>query len=287
MQENNEIDFTIGRSDFGITVYVPWNCSNNCKFCTSKQYYSTIKSDFESVKKQLKVVRKSLIKIVTFTGGEPSADVEKLKELVKMVDNKTVYINTTLPAKNAEEFIEFVNNTPCIKSTEKNPIILATKLMSLPEVPIHGPVHHFLVPATILTCYNNIYGNKKDLEKQLEEAAKRASIVPGAMCAMCGACGAALGIGSATSILKEIGPLSTTTWGKVIKITSSCLTKIGELDGPRCCKRDTYLAILEGTKKLKQLLDIDLPTTTPHCKFHDKNFQCKKSACPFWEKGNR
>ena len=43
-------------------------------------------------------------------------DVEKLKELVSIVDNKTVFINTTLPKKNSEEFIDFINNTDCIES---------------------------------------------------------------------------------------------------------------------------------------------------------------------------
>lgn len=170
----------------------------------------------------------------------------------------------------------------CIKSNETNPIILATSLMKLKSIPIHGPIHHFLVPATILTCYNNLYGNKESLENQLEEAAKRASLVPGAFCAICGACGAALGFGSAISIIKENSPLSGEIWGQIMEITSCCLNKISKLGGPRCCKRDTYLSILEGTKKLKELLNIDLPTTQPKCEFSLLNSQCKKSSCPFY-----
>lgn len=111
-----KIDFTIGRDDFGVTVYVPWNCTNNCKFCNSKQDYNKITADFEQIKKTLIAIRDSLVPIVTFTGGEPSADIEKLKQLVAIVSNKIVYINTTLPKKNAIEFIDFVNNTACIKS---------------------------------------------------------------------------------------------------------------------------------------------------------------------------
>ena len=109
-------DFTIGRDDFSVTVYVPWNCTNNCVFCSSKKDYSTIKANYEKVKEKLRALRDSLVNIIVFTGGEPSADVEKLKELVSIVDNKTVYINTTLPKKNSKEFIDFVNNTDCIKS---------------------------------------------------------------------------------------------------------------------------------------------------------------------------
>ena len=87
-------DFTIGRNDFSVTVYVPWNCSNNCKFCSSKKDYERIKSDFSKLKESLQLIRTSILPIVVFTGGEPSADIDKLQELLSIVDNKMVYINT-------------------------------------------------------------------------------------------------------------------------------------------------------------------------------------------------
>lgn len=109
-------DFTIGRSDFSVTVYVPWNCSNHCKFCSSKKDYSIIKSNFHRLKTSLQLIRNSILPIVVFTGGEPSADIDKLRELLSIVDNKVVYINTSLPKRNSKEFIELVNTTNCIKS---------------------------------------------------------------------------------------------------------------------------------------------------------------------------
>lgn len=109
-------DFVIGRSDFSVTVYVPWNCTNNCPFCSSKHDYARIKSDFERLKQSLMLIRDSILPIVVFTGGEPSADVEKLRELLSIVSNKVVYINTSLPKKNSKEFIELVNTTDCVKS---------------------------------------------------------------------------------------------------------------------------------------------------------------------------
>lgn len=109
-------DFVIGRSDFSVTVYVPWNCTNNCPFCSSKRDYERIKSDFEKLKQSLMLIRDSFLPIVVFTGGEPSADVEKLRELLAIVSNKTVYINTSLPKKNSREFIDLVNQTDCVKS---------------------------------------------------------------------------------------------------------------------------------------------------------------------------
>ena len=53
-------DFTIGRSDFSVTVYVPWNCTNNCKFCSSKKDYERIKGDYEKVKQSLQLIRDSM-----------------------------------------------------------------------------------------------------------------------------------------------------------------------------------------------------------------------------------
>lgn len=108
-------DFTIGRTDFSVTVYVPWNCTNNCKFCSSKKDYERIKSDYEKLKESLKLIRDSILPIVVFTGGEPSFDINKLKELLSIVDNKVVYINTSLPKRNSKEFIELVNAIDCIK----------------------------------------------------------------------------------------------------------------------------------------------------------------------------
>lgn len=109
-------DFVIGRSDFSVTVYVPWNCTNNCHFCSSKEDYTRIKSDFKRLKQSLMLIRDSILPIVVFTGGEPSADVEKLRELLSIVSNKVVFINTSLPKQNSKEFIELVNTTDCVKS---------------------------------------------------------------------------------------------------------------------------------------------------------------------------
>lgn len=172
----------------------------------------------------------------------------------------------------------------CLASTETDCIKLLNEIMDLPIIPIHGPVHHFVVPAVMLTCYNNLYGNKEQLKVQLNEAAKRAANVPGANCALCGICGAAIGIGQFASILTSNGPLSEETWKTVQIITASCGLEIAQHGGPRCCKRDSYLAILTGINKIKELLQIELPATKPTCKYFQKNQQCRKAQCLFFPK---
>lgn len=170
----------------------------------------------------------------------------------------------------------------CLNSTETDPVVLATQLMDLAGVPIHGPVHHFIVPAALLTCFNNLQGSKEQLALQLDEAAKRAEIVPGANCAMCGACGAGLGIGQFASIISGNSPLKTDLWSKVIDISSSCCAEIGRHGGPRCCKRDTYIALLTGVEKMQEVFGLNIPAKKPVCKYFNKNEQCKKSSCLFF-----
>ena len=108
------LKFVKGRENLSVTVFVPFDCDNGCKFCSSKQEYKK-GTNFESVLEQLKEFRYSDIEEIVFTGGEPMADLEKLKVLVKAVNNKKVFINTSLINKNVVEFIDFINQTDCIK----------------------------------------------------------------------------------------------------------------------------------------------------------------------------
>lgn len=106
--------FIQGRSNLSVTVYVPFNCSNNCKFCASKAQYKN-GVNYDNVYKTLSEFRNSTIKEVVFTGGEPMNNIEKLSKLIDLVDNKDVFINTSFINKNKDAFIELVNSKECIK----------------------------------------------------------------------------------------------------------------------------------------------------------------------------
>ena len=43
------MNFTIGRDNLALTVFVPWDCGNNCFFCTSKQKYAAYKADLKNL----------------------------------------------------------------------------------------------------------------------------------------------------------------------------------------------------------------------------------------------
>jgi organic radical activating enzyme len=107
--------FVKGRNNLAATVYVPYDCTNNCTFCKSKEEYKN-GTNLDRIKEQLKKVRQMSISDVVFTGGEPMMDTHVLGELVNIVNNKDVYINTTLINKNLPEFLTLINNTPCIKA---------------------------------------------------------------------------------------------------------------------------------------------------------------------------
>lgn len=111
--------FKIGRDNFALTVMVPYDCGNNCAFCTAKEMYHRLGTNVEDVKFQLGRTLQGInypISDVVFTGGEPTADLDVLRELIDLVPaDKNVYINTTLPERNFDGFHELVNDEPKIK----------------------------------------------------------------------------------------------------------------------------------------------------------------------------
>lgn len=69
--------------------------------------------------------------------------------------------------------------------------------------------------------------------------------------------------------------------------TSRALGKIGEVGGPRCCKRDSYLAIIEAARFTKEQLGISMETENIVCSRSSMNSQCIKSRCPFYGGGTQ
>ena len=54
----------------------------------------------------------------------------------------------------------------CRKETSKNPIAIIEEMMALPFCHMHGPEHHVMVGAALLTAYKNA-GGKIDLHSTL------------------------------------------------------------------------------------------------------------------------
>ncbi len=103
------------KKDKMCTVYFPADCKNDCKFCTSKIFYKQNPPNKDKVLKWLRQLKDSDVSEIVITGGEPMSDLNLLKQMLELCQNKNVYINTTFLNKNKDDFINLVNSFLCIK----------------------------------------------------------------------------------------------------------------------------------------------------------------------------
>lgn len=171
----------------------------------------------------------------------------------------------------------------CLADTSRNPIEILEKLMSQPDCPMHGPTHHVLVGAALLTAYNNSLpdSSKLDLKEALAEMRERGEQVPGGACGYLGACGASISTGIFLSIVTRNTPFSTDTWRLCNLCTARALEQVAENGGPRCCKRDSYLSVLTAIDFVKENLGVEMMKPEVHCTRSQINEQCIGKKCPF------
>lgn len=174
--------------------------------------------------------------------------------------------------------------TACLQENSRNPVELFQKIASRDYIRIHGPEHHVLDGAVILTAFYHA-GGTIDLKQSLEELARRGLQMPGAICGQWGVCGAVSSIGAALSIIDGTGPLTTDdTWGKHMRFTSKALEALAEVGGPRCCKRDAFLTFQKAIDFIDENYGIKLEKSDIKCGYGSENQQCIKSRCPFYKK---
>ena len=169
------------------------------------------------------------------------------------------------------------------KTGSIDPLELASTLMRDRRLSMHGPEHHFLVPAVLLASYYNLTLDFEKKEKQIQLARSRAAQVPGGFCGTHGDCGAAVGVGIFVSLVTGATPLSHQQWHLCNIATARALTDIAENGGPRCCKRNTFLAIRSAAGFIRSRLGAAVPEINQiHCEFSSLNKQCIRNRCPFF-----
>ena len=168
----------------------------------------------------------------------------------------------------------------CLKETSKNPIAIIEKMMSLPFCHMHGPEHHVMVGTALLTAYKNA-GGDIDLHSSLTEMMNRGKRVPGGACGFWGACGAGISTGMFISIISKSTPLTNEPFALSHKMTAKSLGHIGEIGGPRCCKRDSFLSIHAAVDFVKDYFGIEMEKQEIVCSFSSQNNQCIGKRCPF------
>ena len=98
--------------------------------------------------------------------------------------------------------------------------------------------------------YHNA-GGEVDLNQALPEIYRRGKEVPGGACGLCNL------------------------------MTSRALGAIGSNGGPRCCKRDSYLAIMEAVKFTEEKIGVKMELGDIKCTRSEQNNQCLHKVCPF------
>lgn len=168
----------------------------------------------------------------------------------------------------------------CLRETSKDPIEILNRMMDQPFCHMHGPEHHVMVGAALLTAYHNA-GGEIDLPQALAEMMSRGKNVPGGVCGFWGACGAGISTGIFVSILSKATPLTEESFGLSNLMTSRALEKIGTVGGPRCCKRDSYLSILAAADFVREHFGVELDSHEVVCGYAAQNNQCIGKRCPF------
>ncbi|MFQ6125336.1 MAG: DUF5714 domain-containing protein [Candidatus Heimdallarchaeota archaeon] len=170
--------------------------------------------------------------------------------------------------------------TTCERSEFQNPYELAILLMRHPIIPMHSPVHHFLVPAVLLstiknTCYNLPHN-------VIKRAIKRGIRLPYGICGSYGICGAGAGVGVAISILTKATYMSDAERAMALDASGKSLISISQLGGPRCCEASVYASLETAINFLRKNMGITLLATFVGCPFSSLNETCRKEGCKYY-----
>ena len=175
-------------------------------------------------------------------------------------------------------------NAILLASDSVCPADLLEEAMSARECAPFGPVHHYLVGASLLACAHNAMGTE-GLPAHLAELERRAGAVPGGTCARWGVCGAAVSCGMALSILLENAPLKAEGWSETQLMVADLAEKIARAGAPRCCKRDSRIAVRAATGWFNKLLgaSMTLPSSDATCGVSSRNEACLGNRCPYFK----
>ena len=115
LKDKKIVNLHRGRGNLSATIFVPSDCTNNCKFCTSKESYKERQPNIEKVLKSIRKLNKvGWVESFVLTGGEPFADLDILSIILSEISpSKKVYVNTTLPTNkySENELANFINNS--------------------------------------------------------------------------------------------------------------------------------------------------------------------------------
>ena len=158
---------------------------------------------------------------------------------------------------------------------------LFKRIRSHPSIPKHGPEHHAMVPAIIVTCYNNSGGVVA--ENALKTALSRGSGIIGGSCGFLGMCGAASGVGIGFAVIFQSSPITTTSRARAQQVTHAVLGEIAKYEAARCCNREVWTALSTASKLSETFFHIKLEALTDFtCDQKKFNQYCYGKLCPIF-----
>lgn len=169
----------------------------------------------------------------------------------------------------------------CLAATGSDPVEIAMAAMRHPLVKMHGPEHHFLVPAALVAAWSNARGEGEARAERIAEVRRRSAPVQGGFCGVQGACGAGIGVGTFVGMALSATPLTGRERGLANLATARALELVARTGGPRCCKRDGFLSLLSGVRFARRHLDVEMGGRGPRCEWTRLNRQCIDEECPF------
>ena len=85
------------------------------------------------------------------------------------------------------------------------------------------------------------------------------------------------------SIIHKTGPLANDDFYKHhMEYTSSAISAMSKIGGPRCCKRNAFLSLSYAVNFVKAKYGINMEIGDVKCEFTRFNQQCIKDKCPFY-----
>ncbi len=169
----------------------------------------------------------------------------------------------------------------CLHLNQTDMLKLMRQIRSHPSFPVHGPEHHSLVPAVIVTAYCNTAGKQKN--EMVKTAVERGRTIAGGACAFLGVCGAAVGAGTAFSILLNANPYKGRERQVVQEVTALVLKRIAQNKAARCCQRDCAIGLQAAADLSSRYLDITLKAKDElKCRQKKDNAECMGKNCLLW-----
>lgn len=162
-----------------------------------------------------------------------------------------------------------------------DPIELFIRMRQSHSFPMHGPEHHALVAAAFLVAYHSLYGEPAwpSLWDAVQSAATQ---LPGGTCGFWGACSAGLAIGIAYCTILDSSPTTGEARAAAHSVVAQILERIGQFAGPRCCRRESLLALTTACVLSEQILPHRVTTSFQiTCEQAEANPECIGAACPF------